>query len=114
MRVIRIVTQADCVAWFVAKAAIGAPHIPYPTSVYSPRVEGLEEQIRQLGPSPTVEQINEVLGNSSWTDLVCDECGQHAQKIAIVGQPLNHDSATTFLCGDCIKAACAYFDEGEN
>ena len=51
----------------------------------------------------TAKEIENIIGNSSWTDLKCHECGKYVKKVVQVGEDLDYESATVFLCVKCIK-----------
>lgn len=59
------------------------------------------ENLVLLGDNPSIEQVNEVIGNNSWTRIVCDNCNSDV------------DSAVKFtvfdsdflICKDCLSAA---------
>ena len=51
----------------------------------------------------TAKKIENIIGNSSWTDLTCSECGKYVKKVVQVGEEPDYESATVFLCVKCIK-----------
>jgi hypothetical protein len=51
----------------------------------------------------TAKEIENIIGNSSWTDLKCHECGRYVKKVVQVGEEPDYESATVFLCVKCIK-----------
>lgn len=58
-----------------------------------------------LGPTPTPEQVNAVIGNSSWTRLACDQCGKEVETVIVVGHTPDHESGTALLCITCLEQA---------
>ena len=50
-------------------------------------------------------EVDKVIGNSTWTELVCDQCKHDVDKVIEVGQPPDYDSATAQLCEQCVKSA---------
>ena len=51
----------------------------------------------------TAKEIESIIGNSSWTDLKCQECEKYVKKVVRVGEEPDYESATVFLCVKCIK-----------
>ena len=51
------------------------------------------------------EDIAKIIGNTSWTELKCDECGQYVKEIIQLGQEPDYESSTAFICCDCLCAA---------
>lgn len=51
----------------------------------------------------TAEQVDAIIGNDTWTesDKKCDDCGKACSIWAVVGQPLDYESATACICFDC-------------
>lgn len=63
-----------------------------------------------LGSAPTPEQVDEVIGNSSWTDTDCDQCGSSREPVVTVGDEEDFDSSTSTLCRGCVEAALRALD----
>ena len=54
----------------------------------------------------TKEQVDAIIGNSSWTNIHCDNCGQRGLKAGVqVGQTADYESATAVLCLECCERA---------
>lgn len=52
---------------------------------------------------PTPEQVNEIIGNSTWTSIICEWCDQKVEEAVFhVG---DYEDAT--ICFPCLKAAVA-------
>jgi len=51
-----------------------------------------------LGPTPTPEEVNEVIGNDTWTAVICDECGQCVEAALFFGQRQD-----VLVCGHCVR-----------
>ncbi len=67
--------------------------------------KGIYDRLIALGKNPIPEQVDEIIGNSSWTRLVCHECKASVGKVIILGEPGDYESATVHLCWSCIKKA---------
>lgn len=69
------------------------------------------DRISSLNPSTcTVEQFNTALGNTSWTDLKCDECGNNVDMLVQVGQEPDYESSTANVCVKCLRKAVCWID----
>ena len=61
-------------------------------------------QLKALGPTPDPDQVDAIIGNTSWTAVPrCDECGATDQPyVAQVGEKPDYESNTAHLCPGCI------------
>lgn len=55
--------------------------------------------------SPTPEDINLIIGNSSWTETWCHECGAKNFPVVEIGQTEDCDSYTAHICLSCLNDA---------
>ena len=56
-------------------------------------------------------EVDAIVGNTSWTDLKCDECGNRRCKLVIqLGEPPDYDSRTVHVCPDCLRQAADVLD----
>jgi hypothetical protein len=53
----------------------------------------------------TADEVDAVIGNSSWTRNECQSCGDDVDAAVIVGQEPDYESATARLCKSCLQAA---------
>lgn len=68
--------------------------------------QGISQALKRLEPeTATAEQVNAVIGNSSWTALTCDECRNDVKVVMMVGEEPDYESHTASLCMECIKKA---------
>jgi hypothetical protein len=67
-----------------------------------------------LGPTPSPDAVDQVVGNSSWTDTpTCSECGRDNQPAVVqVGEESDYESRTAQLCGDCLRRAADLIPPG--
>lgn len=63
------------------------------------------EALVALGDKPSPEDVNKVIGNTSWTDCLCNECGELVEEVVQLGQEPDYDSATANICFPCLKKA---------
>jgi hypothetical protein len=78
------------------------------------RTYGADKRGRRVGAelmaldqeAATAAQVAEIIGNSSWArELACSECGHETWGIVEIGEPPDYESATAYLCRDCLRAA---------
>lgn len=69
------------------------------------------EKLVALGPCPKPEQVTEAIGNESWVDLKCDECGQLVNEVMQVGQEPDYESSTAMICRECLKQAAVEIEQ---
>ena len=62
-------------------------------------------RLNALPPGAPPDDIDQIIGNGSWTKLECDECGTIVDAIIQLGQEPDYESSTASVCFDCLKAA---------
>jgi hypothetical protein len=95
-----IVTQRDqirgvCKAWR-EQYPLAAKHFADKHEIYHRLCQLNLEQCR-------AEDVNDIIGNVSWTSLRCDECNQETDWLLYVGEPPDYESRTARLCKSCCK-----------
>lgn len=63
------------------------------------------EALIELGTTPSPEDVNKIIGNTSWTDCYCHDCGKSVEEVVQLGQEPDYDSATANICFPCLKKA---------
>ena len=53
----------------------------------------------------TGEDVKDIIGNYSWTRIMCNECGQYSTLVVQVGQEPDYESNTADLCAECLTKA---------
>lgn len=53
----------------------------------------------------TSEEVNAIIGNRTWTEVSCDQCGKYTSLAVMVGQEPDVDSSTAVLCAKCLTDA---------
>ena len=54
--------------------------------------------------------LERIIGNSSWARRQkCYECGRVFDAVVEIGEPLSHESATTWICLECTKKCVELF-----
>ena len=67
----------------------------------------ITERLSALPPGFTAEQVDEIIGNKSWTSNECTECGKDAPVLVRVGEEPAYEARWVELCPDCLNAAVA-------
>ena len=63
----------------------------------------------------TAADVEEIIGNDSWTVIDCDECGERVPAVVRVGYDPDYESSmnsTALVCADCLRRALSMI-EGE-
>ena len=63
-----------------------------------------------LGENPAPNDVDDVIGNGSWTDIRCDECYSHVESAMQVGEEPDYESATALICKPCLLKALEDFE----
>lgn len=71
--------------------------------------QGIMAKLLALEPGFTAETVNAIIGNTSWTELRCNECVEDAPYLVAVGKELVHPAD---VCIDCLKKAVAMAEAG--
>ena len=60
----------------------------------------------------TPRDIKTIIGNGSWTNLECNECGiDEKDAVMCLGEPPDYESATIYICLSCLKKALELFSK---
>lgn len=59
----------------------------------------------------TEEEVIDIIGNNSWTRLLCDNCYAEVDRIVQVGDRPAYESSTANLCQKCAANAVELFLE---
>lgn len=66
------------------------------------------EKLVELGDNPSPDDVNEVIGNNSWTLITCSECSESVDSVVILGV-VDYDSEHVYACKDCLTKALELF-----
>lgn len=72
---------------------------------YDNNKRDIGEALLALGAQPAIEDVNRVIGNNSWTQLICDECKNDVAAVVQLGAEPDYESATACVCGACLLKA---------
>ena len=53
----------------------------------------------------TEDEVEEIIGNRSWTRNDCGECGKDVSVLVQLGQEPDYESSTAYVCLDCLQEA---------
>ena len=82
-----------------------APNGPRSVTWLNERKRLVHERLVELGDAPDPDAVREIIGNESWTRLVCDNCEQHKDPaVRLRGVGCDEYEETT-LCLNCITEA---------
>lgn len=76
-------------------------------------MEEIYDNLVKLGDSPTADDINHIIGNSSWTSINCDVCGRDKQDVVELGQEADYEATPAYVCYDCAKKVVAMFGRND-
>ena len=66
-----------------------------------------------MSGSPNPDDVDAVIGNSSWTDVKCNECNQYGGPVVTLGEEYDYESATASICEPCLRKALALFEQNK-
>jgi len=74
----------------------------------TPDKVAISKRIRALDlESATAKDVEAAIGNDSWTELKCDECGKYVTWVVQVGEKPDYESNTANLCRECLAQVWA-------
>ena len=65
------------------------------------------EKLVNLGKIKNTEDVDKIIGNSSWTRLICHNCNKDVNAVFIFGT--SEDSL--YVCEDCVNISIEQFNE---
>jgi len=72
--------------------------------------QAMVQALNALPQPPTPKQVNQIIGNDSWTDPgFCNECGKRSKALVEIGQSREYDSRTAYVCRKCLEKALKLF-----
>lgn len=67
--------------------------------------EDKERIYNNLVKAKTEEEINTIIGNTSWVDIKCNECGKYVTEVVQLGEEPDYESYTADICFECLQKA---------
>ena len=72
----------------------------------NPRWKRTGDRLRKLKLAKASEkEVEKILGNRSWTEMRCAECGQDCKEAIQLGKESNRDQGPIYLCTKCVEIA---------
>jgi hypothetical protein len=66
--------------------------------------ETTKKLLSLISPFTAVE-VNEIIGNDSWTKLLCTECNENCESVVRIGDEPEYDARWVDLCDECLEKA---------
>ena len=76
-------------------------------SYYGDDIVETYKKLVNLGSNKNLEDVDKIIGNSSWTRLICNHCNSDVDAVFIFGT--NEESL--YVCKDCVNIAVQQFNE---
>ena len=64
------------------------------------------EKLVSLGKNKNPQDVDKIIGNSSWTRLICHNCNKDIDAVFIFGT----DETSCYVCEYCVKIATQQFN----
>lgn len=66
------------------------------------------KELVNLGKIKNTEDVDKIIGNSSWTRLICNNCNKDVNAVFIFGKD---NETSCYVCEDCVGIAVEQFNE---
>lgn len=76
----------------------------------NPQPDVIYERLLALPDTATERDVAAIIGNDSWTRLMCDECGHNVNALVVFGEKPVGQTAFIRLCPDCLRYAVTALD----
>jgi len=63
------------------------------------------DRLEKLGVNPFPDDVDSVIGNTSWTRTICYECRAENIDVVEIGEDKDYESYTTEICKACLLEA---------
>lgn len=70
---------------------------------HSERMMDVWSKLKALPGNATTAQVEAIVGNDTWTDIRCDECGEHVELAIVLNETEDYNTFT--ICEGCLNAA---------
>ena len=60
----------------------------------------------------SADDVAQIVGNKSWTQLLCDECGTEVESVVCIGGKPEVGRKSRYICKPCLKKALKIMEEG--
>lgn len=91
----------------LSNAMVAADHWErqYSRGTYGTDKADILYKLRELGENPNPDDVDRIIGNSSWTRTECNECGRVNVDVVEIGQKPDYESYTANICKSCLSKA---------
>lgn len=73
--------------------------------------EDIYNKLLSLGDDPNPDDIDKVIGNTSWTWVYCNECDERVGGVVQLGEDPYYESNTANVCFGCLNKASMLVNE---
>lgn len=71
-----------------------------------PKKKSIQSRLDRMdAETATREDVAKIIGNDSWIDTRCDECGTYQTTLVHIGDEPDYDARWQVLCAGCIGEA---------
>lgn len=71
-----------------------------------PDKQDILRQLVELGDNCDPDEVDKIIGNSSWTQTKCDECkSDEGVDVVQLGEEPDYESSTATICKSCLRKA---------
>jgi len=79
---------------------------------YGPDKQEIYVKLVEKGENISEQDIINIIGNSSWTRNICDNCCKDAQVVVELGEEPDYESSTASVCEECLTKALNLLGDG--
>ncbi len=65
---------------------------------YPSDLEGIGKKLKELGDNPDPDEVDRIIGNTTWTHLICDHCKNYVEVAVGLWEEF-------YLCKECLEKA---------
>ena len=70
----------------------------------------ITERLKNL-KNPTEEEITNIIGNDSWTRIVCGVCEKKVSEVVFVGENIMYEQSSVAICKGCLAGITNALDK---
>lgn len=71
----------------------------------------IHNQLLALGKNATEDDVYKIIGNTSWTTLICNSCFKDSDAVAVYD---DGDCCSAYFCKKCLSDALESIDNAHN
>ncbi len=81
--------------------------------IRGPDKQEIYVKLAEKGEDISEQDITSIIGNSSWTRTICDNCCKDVQAVIEIGEEPDYESSTAYVCEECLIEALRLCRERE-